>query len=106
MTTYQEALDNARKEESVGNPNEWPTCVLCHHIGFYFSADRAHDEGHVYSTAGLSEWRITLTCEFCFDRVTADPSLTEEEQEAERLAGIEAYERAEFNEAMRGLEGF
>jgi len=48
-------------------------CPMCKNYPFFAPHDEALIEGHVYSHAGLAEIRITGLCEFCFDRVTAEP---------------------------------
>lgn len=103
MTTYAEALTEVRAVEEAGNPSKFPTCFICGHIGFHYPAPKASDPGHVYSDLGMEEWKNTGICEFCFDKTTADPSLTPADQEAERLQAIEAFKLEQFREAMRGL---
>lgn len=48
-------------------------CLSCKEEIFYEKAQSAHREGHIYSDAGLSEFRISGFCEYCFDKVTAEP---------------------------------
>ena len=102
-SSFEEVLRQVREAEEQGNPDSIASCFICKHIMFYYPADKAGAEGHIYSTAGLEEVRISSTCEHCFDKITADPDLTPEEQEQERLATIEAFEEEQFREAMRGL---
>ena len=56
-------------------------CPFCGNYPFYAPHDEALIEGHVYSEQGLAEIGITGLCEFCFDRVTAEPEEKEEESD-------------------------
>lgn len=53
-------------------------CPMCKNYPFFAPHDEALIEGHVYSDNGMTELRITGYCEFCFDRITAEP---EEEED-------------------------
>jgi hypothetical protein len=61
-------------EAQIGLP-----CPMCKNYLFFAPHDEALIEGHVYSNDGLREIRITGYCEFCFDRVTAEPEEEEED---------------------------
>lgn len=49
------------------------TCLSCKEAVFFVAHNHAQREGHIYSDAGLSEFRISGFCEYCFDKVTAEP---------------------------------
>jgi len=70
LTLVQEGAD----ETKMGRP-----CPMCKHYPFFAPHDEALIEGHVYSHDGVAEIRITGYCEFCFDRITAEPEEGEEE---------------------------
>lgn len=55
-------------------------CLNCGHVPFYAPHDEGLVEGHVYSRDGLNEISISGLCEYCFDRITAEPD--EEENTA------------------------
>ena len=56
-------------EAKMGRP-----CPMCKNYPFQAPHDEALIEGHIYSDAGAREVGITGLCEFCFDKVTAEPS--------------------------------
>jgi len=49
------------------------TCLHCKKEIVYLPHHTALIEGHVYSLDGYTEVSITGLCEFCFDRITAEP---------------------------------
>jgi hypothetical protein len=61
-------LQEAANESKLGRP-----CPVCGNHLFYAPHTEALIAGHVYSNEGLMEVRITGYCEFCFDRITAEP---------------------------------
>lgn len=70
LTLVREGADEAK----MGRP-----CPMCKHYPFFAPHDEALIEGHVYSHDGVAEIRITGYCEFCFDRITAEPEEGDEE---------------------------
>jgi len=45
-------------------------CFICHHGVFYAPGyDHAELEGQIYSEAGVDEFKISQSCEFCFDKL-------------------------------------
>lgn len=51
------------------------------HAIVYMPDTRARAPGHVYSPAGVREINITMTCEWCFDMMAAEPEAAPEEKE-------------------------
>jgi len=70
LTLVQEGANEAQ----MGRP-----CPVCKNYLFFAPHDEALIEGHVYSRDGVAELRITGYCEFCFDRITAEPEEEEED---------------------------
>jgi len=60
--------------EGANEAKQRHRCPMCKNYLFYAPHDEALIEGHVYSPEGLAEIGITGLCEFCFDRVTAEPN--------------------------------
>ena len=69
LTLVREGANEAK----MGRP-----CPMCKNYPFFAPHDEALIEGHVYSHDGVAEIRITGYCEFCFDKITAEP---EEEED-------------------------
>lgn len=67
-------------QEGADETKYLPPCHNCGHVPFYAPHDEGLVEGHVYSRDGLSEIRLSGLCEYCFDRITAEPD--EEENTA------------------------
>ena len=63
-----------------------PSCPMCKNYPFFAPHDEALIEGHVYSHDGIAEIRITGYCEFCFDKVTAEPEEDDEAWKQEAIA--------------------
>jgi len=59
--------------EGANEAKQRHRCPMCKNYLFYAPHHEALIEGHVYSEQGLAEIGITGLCEFCFDRVTAEP---------------------------------
>lgn len=54
------------------------------HAIVFMPDEEARAPGHVYSRPGVTEARRSHSCEWCYDRMTADPaSLTEQEAKGE-----------------------
>jgi hypothetical protein len=72
-----EACRAKRRERAMRSGN--PRCRHCKQAIYFYPARKAEQEGHVYSQAGSDEIGITGVCEWCFDKITAEP---DEEKEA------------------------
>ena len=42
-------------------------CVICREESFFEQGTKAQRPGHIYSEAGLKEFKISQCCEYCFD---------------------------------------
>lgn len=62
-------------ESKMGRP-----CPMCKNYPFFAPHDEALIEGHVYSHDGVAEIQITGYCEFCFDKITAEPEEEEPDE--------------------------
>ena len=69
-------LREGANEAKMGRP-----CPSCKNYVFFAPFHEALIEGHVYSNDGIAELRITGYCEFCFDRITAEPDEEEEDND-------------------------
>lgn len=58
-------------------------CWTCKQGAYLAYDDIARLPGHLYSKDGVAEFRITHTCEFCFDKIMREP--TEPEQAAHAI---------------------
>jgi len=56
------ARDAAMADESYQN-----RCVMGEKV-YYVAADKAYSPGHIYSRAGVDEFRISKCCEWHFDK--------------------------------------
>lgn len=45
-------------------------CINCGHEIFWEKSRRSTRPGHIYSEAGLREYKISGMCEYCFDKLT------------------------------------
>ena len=67
------ALDDKRKRALEIYPEQ--VCRNCHKPVIYLNLEEivnfkeAVFEGHIYSPEGLDEFRISRTCEYCFDKI-------------------------------------
>ena len=50
-------------------------CFICGEHTYFDHGDFAIQPGHIYSLAGLREWDISQTCEYCFDEITKEDYL-------------------------------
>jgi|SRR5690349_23933955 len=55
-------------------------CVGCKEKIFFVEGEHAVTHGHIYSRAGMSEWSISLLCEYCFDKIMKEPEEVEPEE--------------------------
>lgn len=66
-------LDDKRKRALEIYPGQ--VCRNCHKPVIYLNREEivnfkeAVFEGHIYSPEGLDEFRISRTCEYCFDKI-------------------------------------
>jgi hypothetical protein len=59
------------KDMAAADPDYQKRCIICREKVFHVEDDIPRMKGHIYSSAGMSEFGITQMCEFCFD-VSAD----------------------------------
>ena len=68
QSVMNQAPDLQRQSEAMGNP----PCIICGRYPFFIAGSRGVCGGHIYSGDGMSEWRISTTCEYCFDEMFAE----------------------------------
>lgn len=56
-------------------------CINCGHEVFWEKSRRGKRPGHIYSEAGLKEYKISGMCEYCFDKLMEVEDDEEEEWE-------------------------
>lgn len=49
------------------------TCLNCKNKVFFVEHTHALQPGHIYSQLGAKEYHISMMCEYCFDKITAEP---------------------------------
>ena len=57
--------------------DEEKRCIYCGKVPYYAPGTFAKEAGHIYSTLGLKEFKISQLCEYCFD----DMFKSEEEED-------------------------
>lgn len=60
-------------QELASGSNYGLRCCYCDEFVVYLPHDKALKKGHIYSDPGKAEYGITRMCEYCFDKVTAEP---------------------------------
>lgn len=66
-------------QERAAEDGETQACWNCKKLVVMLDWHEGVAEGHIYSHDGMREYRISRVCEFCFDKLTAEP---EEEDES------------------------
>jgi hypothetical protein len=61
------------QKEAEGNGNYFLRCMNCKKKVTGPRFRKALGEGHIYSDEGRREFSMSGLCEFCFDRITAEP---------------------------------
>jgi hypothetical protein len=67
---YSQIFDEARDWETEPDSAPFGRCLACGHMPFVYKADKAYNEGHIYSDAGATEFGISRLCEYCYDLIT------------------------------------
>lgn len=57
----------AMKAQAENDESYQQRCIMGEKI-FYYPSAEAYVAGHIYSTDGISEFRISRSCEFHFDK--------------------------------------
>jgi hypothetical protein len=70
LSACQELASRAQAELDAGTYTN--VCIDGEPV-FFFEYDRGLIPGHIYSSLGLSEYRISKSCEFHFDEWTKEP---------------------------------
>lgn len=87
------ALTEVREAQRMGLMQS--KCVNCGMLGFYYPAPYAAGLGHCYSEEGMRDYtRITMMCEFCFDRIAREP---DEDEAYEDRAAQQADEDLDYD---------
>ena len=67
------------KERANADENYSSRCLHCEEKVFFVEHTHALVPGHIYSNLGASEFRISQSCEYCFDDFTKEPDDYESE---------------------------
>lgn len=76
---YDDKTTDNRRVEILEQVRVWAAeetsgrCGLCTQAIISIPYPYALIEGHCYSAQGTAEFHITGTCEYCFDKIHADP---------------------------------
>jgi hypothetical protein len=68
-------------------------CMVCKKYVFFCEDEYSRIEGHIHSWMGQKEMGISGCCEYCFDKMFAEPD--EDELTEQEVAIEEARERGE-----------
>lgn len=66
----EQAAEMAPKAHAAMEAGHNGRCILCGQGVFYIPHSEGVRKGHIYSEAGAREFRISSSCEFCFDQAT------------------------------------